>query len=67
MDRPRVRHTLQLVAAPVIELDSGPGNESRDSARHQHFTRLSETHDARRDVYRDAVHIPVGHFDLAGV
>ena len=66
-DGPGVGHTLQFMAAAVIEREPGPEHQRWDRAGHEHLTGRRERHDARSDVDRDAVHIAVDHLHLAGV
>jgi len=56
-----------MVAAAVGERDPGPEHQRWDHARNQHLARRGERHDARGDVHRDAVDVPVGHLHLPGV
>src|ERR1700733_914044 len=66
-DGPAVRHAFQEVTAAVVEREPGSQHEWRDGAGYQDLIGLCDSHDPRRDVHRDAVHVAILDLDLARV
>ena len=65
---PHVGHALQAVAAPVLEDESGAGDEVAHGARDQDLARAGQGRHARADVDGDATNRSAAtNFDLAGV
>jgi hypothetical protein len=63
----RFLETLEGMSASLVEAKTRPGDQILDGSRYQYLTGSGERQDARCDVYGDALHIVIGHFDLAGM
>ena len=59
--------TLELVLAPVFEIDARTGDEVNDRARDKDFVRFGEIADALGHVDRDSGEIVAAPFDLTAV
>jgi hypothetical protein len=64
---PRPGHALQLVFAPVIELDSRASHQVLNCRRHEHLSGSGERRYPGSDVDRHTCHVLPGHLDLAHV
>ena len=68
-ESPRARHPLEIVQAPVAELDSRAGHQILDGAGYQNLSRHRHGHDPGGDVNSDAAHTvsALAQLDLSGV
>ena len=66
-EAPRARHTFEVVAAALVELDARSDHEIPHDARDQDLAWRGAGIDARCDVHRQAAKVIAAHFALAGV
>src|SRR5436309_720353 len=66
-DAPRAGHALQLVFAPVVELEARPHQQVLDRAGHEHLARARQGRHPRRDVYGEPSHPLAAYLDFARV
>src|SRR5262245_27018638 len=67
VEAPAVRDALELVLAPVLEHEPGPGNQVLHGLGHEHLRGARLGRDSGADRHGDPADLPVHQLALAGV